>query len=370
MRQNTEAAGSDDMDPTPTTIYDIETPALAVDLNALEQNIVTMASACESGNTHLRPHIKNHKCPDIAKLQIAAGATGVTCATLNEASGMFRGGVDDILIANQVVGPVKIARLCTLVSRGANIQVAVDSGQNARALSAAASSADVDLGILIDLDVGLHRCGVQPGSDAVALAKIVESLPRLQLRGLMAFDGHVHHTPGPEGRDVVASEAMQLAVDTKILLEAAGLPCPTISASSTKSYMTALRIRDITEIQAGMYLFMDTMYQREYSYLKFHQALFVLSTVISRHGDRAVADAGIKSVTGFGGPPSVRGRDDCRVSELSGEHASLQLTNESKLAIGDLLWLVPGYGDGAARLHDKIHAIRSTIVEDVWPIDG
>ncbi len=356
--------------PVPSNLYEIETPAMVVDLDVLEHNISTMAAAFANTGTLLRPHVKNHKCAEIAKLQIAAGAEGVTCATVNEAEGMFRGGITDILIANEVVGPAKIAHLIRIAADGADMKVAVDSEANARALSNAATSDDLEVGVLVDLDVGLHRCGIEPGQRAADLAKTIVSLPGLRLIGLMAFDGHVFAESEGEARAAICRDSMQMAVDTKRMIENMGIPCPVISASSTKSYETALEFPDVTEIQAGMYLFMDTAYRSKYPDSLFRQALFVLSTVISRRGDRAVADAGIKAVTGFRGPPAVRDRDDCKASGLSAEHVSLDLTSDSDLAVGDLLWLAPTWGDGVSALHDRIHAIRASSVEHVWPIDG
>lgn len=356
--------------PVPSNLFDIETPAMVVDLDALEYNISTMAAAFANTGTLLRPHVKNHKCPEIAKLQIAAGAEGVTCATVNEAEGMFRGGITDILIANEVVGPAKIARLIRIAGDGADIKVAVDSEANARALSSAAALSNTEICILVDLDVGLHRCGIEPGQPAADLAATIVSLPGLRLIGLMAFDGHVFAQNEVAARAAVCRESMQMAVETKRLIEDLGISCPVISASSTKSYETAFEFADVTEIQAGMYLFMDTTYQSKFPDSPFRQALFVLSTVISRRGDRAVADAGMKTVAGFRGPPAVRDREDCQASGLSAEHVSLDLTADSDLAVGDLLWLAPSWGDGISALHDKIHAIRAGTVEHVWPIDG
>ena len=355
---------------TPSSLYEIETPAMVVDLDVLEHNISTLAAAFENVPAVVRPHVKNHKCPDIAKLQIAAGAQGVTCATVREAHGMFHGGVSDILIANEVVGPAKIARLIRLASDGANIKVAVDSKVNARELSQAAVAAETELGILVDLDVGLDRCGVEPGEQAVELARTVDSLPGLNFLGLMAFDGHVGNITEPEGRSAACRDAMQLAVDTKRMVKEAGIACPVLSASSSKSYDTALEFPDVTEVQAGMYLFMDTTYRARFPDVPFRQAAFVLATVISRRGDRAVADGGIKALTGFRGVPTIRDRDDCEPVGLSAEHLSLDLTPDSDLAIGDLLWMAPAYGDGLSAIHSRIYAIRDGAVEHVWPISN
>ena len=354
----------------PSSLHEIETPAMVVDLEALEYNINTLAAAFENVPAVVRPHVKNHKCPEIAKLQIAAGAQGVTCATVREAQGMFHGGVSDILIANEVVGPGKIARLIRLASDGANIKAAVDSEVNARDLSRAAVAAETELGILVDLDVGLDRCGVEPGQRAVELAKTVASLSGLNFMGLMAFDGHVGNVADSDLRAAACRDAMQLAVDTKRMVEDQGIACPVLSASSSKSYEAALEFPDVTEVQAGMYLFMDTTYRAKFPDAPFRQAAFVLSTVISRRGDRAVADGGIKALTGFRGVPTIRDRDDCEPVGLSAEHLSLDLTPDSDLAIGDLLWLAPAYGDGLSAIHSRIYAIRDGAVEHVWPISN
>ena len=352
--------------PRPKTVRDIETPALVVDLDALEHNIRTISSALEGASPVLRPHVKNHKTPELARMQLDAGARGVTCATLGEAEAMFRGGITDILIANEVVGRPKIAHLVDLVRRGADVKVAVDSAFGARELSKAAGDAGVEVGVLVDLDVGLGRCGIEPGAKAVELARLVHSLPGLRLMGVMAYEGHAGMIDDPEKRAAACKRSLGLAVETKRAIEAAGLPCPVLSSSNTRTLAIAATVSGVSEIQAGMYLFMDPVFQT--FNLPYKQAVFVLSTVISATGKRAIADGGVKSVTGFRGMPKLRDNPNWEVTRLSAEHAWLDTKGAPDLAVGDLVWLVPGYGDGVAVLHKWMYAVRGETVEGVWRI--
>ena len=357
-------------DSQPRTIHDILTPALVLDMDAAEFNLQTMADIFEGQESHLRAHVKNHKSPGLAKLQIASGSQGVTCATVREAGAMVDGGIDDILIANEIVGAPKIARLVELLGRGARIRVAVDAANNARDLSDAVTRAGVEVDVLVDLDVGMSRCGIEAGEPAVELARLLCDLPGLNFMGIMAYEGHVGGIDEAGDREAETKRALGEAVRTKHLIEAAGMDSPVLTTSSTKSVFVAASHPEVTEIQAGMYLFGDTDYEDRLK-IPFRPAAYVLATVISRSGNSAAADAGIKAVTGVKGLPRVRGRDDCRVIALNAEHTRIEVTDpDSDLAPGDILWLFPSYGDLVASLHDRIYGVRGETVEHVWPITG
>ncbi len=352
------------------TVHEILTPALVLDMDAAEFNLKTMAAVFDGLDSHLRAHVKNHKSPGLAGLQIASGSEGVTCATVREAEAMLDGGIEDILIANEVVGRPKIALLVELLQRGGRIRVAVDDPANAREISESAAGGRVEVGALVDLEVGMGRCGIDAGDAAVDLARLIHSLPGLNFMGIMAYEGHVGIIGDEAEREAECRRALGEAVIVKHLIEAVGIDVPVLTTSSTKSVFTAASYPEVTEIQAGMYLFGDTDYEERLN-IPFRPAAFVLGTVISRASDTAVADAGIKAVTGVKGMPRVRGRDDCWVVGLNAEHTRIEITDpKSDLAPGDLLWLFPAYGDLVASLHDRIFGVRGEAVEHEWDITG
>ena len=353
----------------PRTIHDILTPALVLEMNAVEFNLATMASVFEESDSHLRAHVKNHKSPGLARLQIASGSQGVTCATVREAAAMIEDDITDILIANEVVGGPKIARLVELLRQGGQICIAIDDEVNAHDISKAVVNSGVEVSALVDLEVGMGRCGTM-SDEAVKLALLINNLPGLHFVGIMAYEGHVGGIDDPAKREEECRRALGEAIAVKHLMEAAGLAVPVLTTSSTKSVFTASRIPGVTEIQAGMYLFGDTDYD-ERLHIPFKPAAFVLSTVISRSANSAVADAGIKAVTGVNGMPKIRDRNDCQVVGLNAEHTRIALRNpDADLAPGDLLWLFPSYGDLVASLHTEIYGVRGESVEHVWPITG
>ncbi len=289
-------------------VADLATPALIVDVPALDRNIATMARFFADGPCRLRPHVKAHKTPAIAKRQLAAGScVGLTCATVSEAEAVASL-TDDILIANEVIGEAKWARVAAL-ARTLRVTTAVDSPRGAEGLAAAAQAAGVRIGVLVDLDVGQGRCGVRPGEQALSLARLVGALPALELRGVMGYEGHVQPMRDRAARHASAREAMQALVDTAELLRGAGLACPIVSAGGTGTYDVSGRVPGVTEIQAGSYALMDTDYGDVG--VPFVPAFFVLGTVVSRPAlDRIVLDCGHKSATKDHGPPA--GRRHCR----------------------------------------------------------
>ncbi len=357
-------------DSQPNTIHDLMTPVLVLDMEAAEFNLKAMAEVFGGLNSHLRAHVKNHKSPGLAKLQIASGSEGVTCATIREATAMVDGGITDILIANEVVGGPKIARLVELLGHGAKIRLAIDGAENARDLSAAVTAAGVEVGALVDLDVGMSRCGIGAGKSAVQLARVIDGLPGLNFLGIMAYEGHVGSIDDADTREAECRRALGEAVRTKHMIEAAGIDSPVLTTSSTKSVYLAASHPEVTEIQAGMYLFGDRDYEDRLK-IPFRPAAFVLATVISRAEKTAAADAGIKAVTGVKGLPRIRDREDCHVDNLNAEHTRITIDNPaSDLAPGDLLWLFPAYGDLVASLHRRIYGVRGEKVEHVWEITG
>ena len=347
---------------------EIDTPALALDLAKLEGNIQHMASFVADGPANLRPHVKTHKCVEIARMQIAAGAIGVTCAKLGEAEAFASGGIEDILIANQIVGS-KIERLVDL-ERRSKVTVAVDDAGNVRDLSIAATQAAVTVPCLVEVNVGMDRCGVEPEGEAlVRLARQVKESRNLIFAGLQAYEGHLQFIVPPEERRERTVIAMQKALAAKSRLEAAGLPVPMISGGGTGTHGVTAKLPWMSELQAGSYATMDWRYRS--IGIDFSCALTVLATVISRpRPERAVIDAGLKAMTSEFGMPEVM-LEGATVVKLSEEHAILELDGKARaLRVGDKVELVPSHGCTTINLHDRYHIIANDRVTTVWAIEA
>lgn len=354
------------MPSVPNSKEAIDTPALLLDVTAMEQNIADMARFADEAGVNLRPHCKTHKSPHIAARQLAAGAIGITCQKLGEAEVMVDAGIEGLLIANQIVGQLKIDRLVAL-RRRSDLMVAVDALQNATDLSTAMQAAGLRLKVLIEVDVGMGRCGVQPGEPSLALAQALGRLPGLELAGLMGYEGHAVLLDDAEERRQKALAALQLLVDTADLLRSHGIPVPIVSSSGTGTYDVGGRFPGITEIQVGSYATMDGRYRQVG--VPFQPALTVLTTVISTPQEGvAITDAGVKSLTVEFGWPQVVGMPNAEVAYLSEEHAKLVLSGGVQLKPGDRLELLPTHGCTTFNLHDTFYVMRGGIVEDVWPV--
>lgn len=349
-------------------IADIPTPALLIDLPAMQRNIERMAAFYRDGPCLLRPHFKAHKTPAIARRQLAAGAcSGLTCATVGEAEVVVDEALtDDILIANEVLGPGKAARVAA-IARRADVKVAVDSDAALDDIAAAAQRAGADVGVLVDVNVGLPRCGVAPGEPALALARRVDATPGVVLRGLMGYEGHVVGIEDPSDRQARAAKAMDRLLSTARLVRGAGLRCDIVSAGGTGTYDITGRIEGVTEIQAGSYVLMDTAYAK--LGLPFEMAFVVLATVVSHpRPDTLVADAGLKACAVDHGNPSVKDIAGASVAFLSDEHATITVPGDCPLRPGDAIELWPSHVDPTINLHDVIYAAADGAVREVWPI--
>jgi D-serine deaminase-like pyridoxal phosphate-dependent protein len=243
-----------------TPIEELDTPALLVDLDLLEANIEQMAAFFRGRPAHLRPHVKTHKLPAIALRQVAAGAPGVCAAKLGEAEAMVEGGIGDVLIANEVVGPAKIERLVALAER-ARVSLAVDDPGNVDELSRAARERGVTLGLLVEVDVGMGRCGVSGAEAATGLARRVSDRPGLEFRGLMGYEGHVMAIRDREKRAAACRQAMEMVTEVAAWLRREGISVAEVSAGGTMTYDIAGAFPGVTEIQAGSYVLMDTTYR-------------------------------------------------------------------------------------------------------------
>ena len=350
----------------PATVAEIPTPALIVDVAALERNIQNMAQFFAGGPCRLRPHFKAHKTPEIARRQLAAGScSGLTCATVSEAE-IVAGLCDDILIANEMVGPGKCERVAKLADRHA-VTIAVDSVAGLELIAAAARRDGAPVGILVDVNVGQTRCGVMPGDEALALARRVAATPGVRLRGVMGYEGHLQPLRDRAERETRARDAMRALVGTAQLLEENGLPCDVVSGGGTGTYDISGRVPGVTEIQAGSYALMDSDYGS--LALPFEQAFFLLGTVVSRpDAGRCVADCGHKSATKDHGNPVVEGIAGATVLMFNDEHAAIGLPPGSTIAVGDRVRLRPSHTDPTMNLHDVIYALDGERVVDIWPI--
>lgn len=347
-------------------LSEIPTPALVLDLAAFDRNIRRMAAFFAAGPCRLRPHFKAHKTPEIARRQLAAGScTGLTCATVAEAE-IVAPFCDDVLIANEVVSPDKCARVAALAQQ-TRVTVAVDSVDGLDALSRAAAAAGVTVGVLVDLDVGQGRCGVQPGAAAVRLASMAADRRGIEMRGVMGYEGHLQPIRERAEREARTRQAMAGLVQSAALIREAGLPCEIVSAGGTGTYDISGRIDGITEIQAGSYALMDTDYSGVG--VGFEPAFSVLGTVVSRPApDRCVADCGHKSASKDHGVPAVKGIAGATVTAFNDEHATIALPGGSTIAIGDRIELLPSHTDPTVNLHDAFYVVDGTRVIDMWPI--
>lgn len=342
----------------------LPTPALVLDAAVLDANMATMKAALHGSDVGLRPHTKVQKSPELAQLQIDDGAVGVTVATIWEAAAMLAHGIQDVLVANQVVGATKIAAAARLASRG-RLALVVDDLNNVADLSAAAGAAGSELGILVDLDVGMARCGARSLAEAVELADAVAASPSLRLEGLQAYEGHCMLEPDPAERLRLASGAMDYAGEVAGAIRQRWPEATTMSGGGTGTYLITGRHPSITELQAGSYVYMDAFHGNLVP--GFSVALTVLTTVMARHGDTLILDAGRKSIGIDFVPPPLQGFDYA-ARYFAEEHALFDTDGALDVKPGDTLRLVSGYAPTTVNLHDVIYTSRDGIVTDLWAV--
>lgn len=347
---------------------DLDTPALCLDIVEAQANVERMAAFLRDGPVRLRPHTKTHKCTMLAQMQLQAGAIGITCAKLGEAEVMAAAGIKDILIANQIVGPVKIARLVNLAAY-TEVIVCVDDLTNACELDVAAQAKGVRLRVLVEVNIGMERCGVLPGLPTLQLAQAIVAMPGLRFEGLMGYEGHAVFLPDADERRRVAEASLEQLVSTAALLRSRGVPVPIVSSGGTGTHLVTGRYPGVTEIEAGSYITMDAQYKETVG-IDFRYALTVLSTVVSTHGERAIIDAGLKTVTRDFGLPLVLDPPGWQMTRLSEEHGYLERRGGNRLAVGDKVELVPNHGCTTINLHDEYHVVRGGVLEAIWPISA
>ncbi|WP_375461934.1 DSD1 family PLP-dependent enzyme [uncultured Enterovirga sp.] len=366
------------MTPAPASIGDalaaIDTPALIVDLDAFDFNIARMAAFAAEAGIAVRPHAKTHRCPAVALRQVAAGAVGQCVQTVGEAEAMIAGGISDVICTNEILAPSKLARLAELATR-AKVGLLVDSAEGVERASRAAVAAGSVLDVLVEIEVGMGRCGIAPGGPAAALARLVADAPGLLFRGLQAYNGRAQHIRTHAGREEAVSRAAEAVRATQAGLAREGLVADVIAGAGTGTFRLETAAKLWTELQVGSYAFMDG----EYASLEgeggavqpeFRHSLFILAEIVSAAtADRAIANAGLKVMSTEQGRPSVFERPDIEVTGVSDEHSRLELSLDAPpLGLGDRVRLVPSHCDPTVNLHDWIVAVRGDVVEDIWPV--
>ncbi|NKB67306.1 MAG: DSD1 family PLP-dependent enzyme [Candidatus Latescibacteria bacterium] len=348
----------------------IDTPALLVDLDLFEANIQRIASYCQTHLTQWRPHSKAHKSPAIAHLLLQAGAWGITCAKVSEAAVMVQHGVDNILIANQLATPTKLARIAALQHK-AKVLSTLDTLELVDLTAAAAQAEGTIIPVLIDIDIGMNRTGIPPGQPCLELAEKIISTPGLSLEGIMGYEGHVLDISPPAAKETACHKALDHLLHCRDLLEKAGIPVSIISAGGTGCYQLTAAYSGITEIQAGGGIFMDALYRDTCHIDDLQPALTVLATVTSRHQDHIVTDAGFKTMSSYHQAPVPLHRPELSLNYLSAEHGVLDIAKGHQgPAVGEQVEFLVGYSDSTNVLHDRFLGLRQGQVEIVWDILG
>ena len=348
----------------------LDTPVLLVDLDIMEENIARIARACREKGINWRPHTKGQKIPAIAHKLLGAGAIGVSCAKLSEAEVMAAAGIRDILIANQVAGEQKVARLVNLL-RHADIIVAVDNAENVAALDEAARDKGVRLRVVVEVNTGSNRAGVEPGDATVAMARLVTRHGGLHFVGLMAWEGHTVEIADQTAKEQAVTAAVKLLTASADACRAVGLPVEIVSCGGTGTYRFTAAQPGITEIQAGGGIFSDIRYRTKMM-VDHPYALTIMTTVSSRPNPyRIICDAGKKAMSSDAATPAPMGLHGVKSVSLSAEHGRVDLAEPNDtLRVGDRLEFVVGYSDTTVHLYDEMYGIRKGKVEIVWPILG
>jgi D-serine deaminase-like pyridoxal phosphate-dependent protein len=349
-------------------VSQLDTPVLLVDVDGLQRNIARMAEFSKSTGCAVRPHVKSHKTPLIARKQIDAGAIGVTCSKLGEAEVMVAGGISNILISTELVGDRKLARLVSLAGH-AQITVVVDDRRNASMISTAASQGDGTLGVFVDVNVGQNRTGVEPGAAAADLAEYVAGRPNLRFDGLQGYEGNLQHIYDQEERRQSCEKAMGQLLATRSAVEARGMAVRVVSTAGTGTCAIAAAHRGVTEVQPGSYIFMDSDYLAVNG-LPYELSLTLLTSVISRpRRGVAIVDAGFKAISTDAGLPKVKNLSNLEYKPHGDEHGRLESMVDDLLpSLGDVVELVPSHCDTTVNLHDQFFVTRNGRVQAVWPI--
>ena len=356
--------------PIGTPVEELDTPALVVDLDVLTRNIETMGSFFSDRSAKLRPHVEAHRCPAIGHQQLAAAGTvrGICVTTLGQAEVFSQNGFTDVFVANVLVTAQKIDRLCSLARR-ATMTVAVDSAKNVDDLSAAATAAGVSLNVVVDIDTSQESFGVEPGQPAVDLARLVTDAGGLEFAGLMSYEGTVLEDDA-EAQERESRRSIQQVLDTREMIEKAGIEVRVVSIGGTYNYEIAGSMDGVTEVPAGSYALLDQRYRSHRP--QFQPAARIMSSVTSLHDGLVIADAGRKAIGSDNGLPVVDNIPGAEVSGLSAEHGSIHLdgSDGAQPELGDTVWFTPWDIGTCVNLHDYMHGVRDGALEVVWDISA
>ena len=357
-------------------VSQVETPALLLDMDAFERNLSVMSDELSGSGVALRAHAKAHKCPGISNRQIAAGAIGVWCQKVSEAEVLVGAGLTNVLVTNEIIAPVKLARLCVLAGR-ADVAVLCDNPLAVAALASSAEDAGIVLRVLVEIVAGGPRCGVAPGEDAAQLAQLSDRSPSLEFAGLQAYCGSAQHKRRYDERELASRKVVEAVKLTKSALSSRGLDRELVSGGGTGTYRFERDSGVFTEVQAGSYAFLDMDYAKILDengepVQIFQHSLFVLATVISRPAEgRAILDVGHKAHSVDSGQAGIVGISGACVSGQSDEHMVVEFEDGGpEPQIGETVRLIPGHVDPTFNLHDWVVCIRGGNVEDVWPISA
>ncbi len=363
--------------PDKMSLWDLPTPALVVDLDALEGNLRKMADFFGDKKAGIRPHGKTHKSPIIAKKQLALGAVGICTAKLSEAEVMLDAGVENVLITSPVVSRDKIDRVIALAKKSSDVQIVVDQPANVRDFNDAAAAAGIRLGVMVDLNVGTDRTGAALDESAVDLIKAIDKSPALRFGGIQAYGGHLQHMVGWKYRQASSRETLGRALEIKHQAEKSGIDVPVFSVGGTGTYNIDCDIEGVTDVQVGSYLFMDVNYRNVggkegNKFTDFAPALLVLSTAISQPvKGRITIDAGYKAFATDKEPPELRDIQGVTYRWAGDEHGVLQFKEPSRdIKLGDKVLLIASHCDPTVNLYDRYYVARRETVEEIWPVAG
>jgi len=345
----------------------LDTPVLVADLDILGANLARMAAFFTGKPAGFRPHFKNHRVLSLALRQIQAGAIGIACSRLWQVERLAHSGIRSILLTNEIVGENPLRRLAEL-SHESTVMAAVDNAKVLEDMARIAREEHTPLNVVVDIDLGLKRCGVPPGEAAASLAQRAVARD-LRFRGVMGYEGHLQLLPpGPE-KERAVKQALEALVDSKNQIERLGIPVEIVSCGGTGDYAISGTYPGVTENQAGSFMLMDTGYAPFAP--DFCPTLSVLATVVSKtEGERIVVDAGVKAISGERGLPSVKGIGGLRIRALHAEHAPIDLVDpNAPVEVGDKIELAVSYHDGTVHLHQRMYGVREGIVEQVFTIE-
>lgn len=348
------------------TLDALDTPQLLLDLDVIDANLRTMQEACRQRGLALRVHFKSLKCGGLAKYLARHGVTSFLCAKLNEAEVLADAGITDIFIANEIVGLRKLGRLAQLAKR-ARVRVCADDASNVAALGYAARAEGATVEVLVEVDIGMNRCGVEPGEPALALARRVAAEPGLRFAGLQGYDGHLQMLGNPEEKRAKCLAGLDSLLSTRRLIEAAGLPVAVVTGAGTGTAELAASHEALTELQPGSFLLMDAAYHAVRP--EFACSLSVLTTVISRRSGWYVLDAGSKAISQDFGKPAIKDHPGERVVKLAEEHTKVEDEGRGPV-LGERREVHPAHCCATMNLHRRCVAMRKGRVEAVWDIEA